>query len=169
MRRGSEGKDSRCAHFSVCLSVFGNDVTVGPECLMSWLVALWRYCSWTCGAFHFLPLLDFGRGHGRLQLPFFLGRRVFFASVFFLGRCLGCVASLCFLVLPSFRLCGPPRSSANVGVRPSCCSAAPLSALRFLIFVCKCCVPPCCAFALSRPAGFGCSPYFVGRPAVLVF
>lgn len=44
-----------------------------------------------------------------------LGCRVFFAPGF-LGRCFACVASLRFLVLPAFRICGSSRSSANVGI-----------------------------------------------------
>ena len=75
---------------------------------------------------------------------------MFFAP-FFPGRRLACVASLCFLVLPAFLLCGSSRAPANGGIRLLLLffgAAVPRSAFgRCMV----CVASPCSVLPAFRP------------------
>ena len=135
--------------------------------------------------FHASPtLLDFGCGHGRILFLVSSGCHVFLASDI-MERCMACVASHRF-ELPSSRICGSSRSSANVGTPPLLFCGSSFLALGLdaslppgfsgFVFLpgcnSSCGFPPfpCClgrvfsslfcAFAPSIPAGFGRDPVF---------
>ena len=110
-------------------------MSADPDCLMSYLVALWRYCSWLFGdppnAHTHTPLLDFGRGPCRVLIPpFSRPSGVLCVGLVLLGElpglccvsvfsCSSCFPALRFLALvfkcwdfPSLLFCGSAVGAA---------------------------------------------------------